>query len=203
VPLWAEEADWAGIAQFHQIYMPTRAALANAVRQIRALKPAVEVLAPQHGFAVRGDLVPLFLERLEGLLVGLDLLAAEEDGRHLDGYRDILDRLLARAEETMGGAEVSTRLCDDQLPDGLDRLLAVRGDDVRLEADGYSAVVKVFARLARGESVQFANTLRAEVLSGCTDRGLPIPPVGAGLEEEPHSDRIGPDGIDMQPRTLG
>jgi serine/threonine-protein kinase len=199
VALWAEEQDWASVAQFHQIYMPSRQALSHAVRQVRALKPAAEVIAPQHGFVIKGDLVGLFLERLEGLQVGLDLLAAEDEAGYLDGYRRVLDRLLARAEEVMGTAELSTRLRDDDRRDGLERLLQVCGDDVRLEKDGYSAVVKVFARLARGESLQLANALRSEVLAECTDRGLPIPPVGVGLEEEPHTGTIGPDGINMQP----
>jgi serine/threonine-protein kinase len=202
VPLWAEDEDWAGVAQFHQIYMPTREALRYAVRQIRALKPAVEVIAPQHGFVVRGDLVPLFLERLEGLPVGLDLLAVEEDGRNREGYRAVLDRVLLRAEETMGRDEVFRRLRDDDRRDGLERLLAVRGEEVRLEKDGYTAVVKVFSRLVRGESLEFANALRGEVLVGCSEGGLPVPPVGVGLEEEPQTGTIGPDGIDMQPRTL-
>jgi serine/threonine-protein kinase len=200
VPLWAEESDWAGIAQFHQIYMPTREALRHAVRRIRALKPAVEVIAPQHGFVLKGDLVGLFLERMEGLLVGLDLMAADEENAFIEGYRDVLARLLLRAEETMGRAEVCSRLRDREPADDLERLLKVRGDDVRLESDGCTALVKVFARLARGEKLPLVNMLRDEVLSACTERGVPVPPVGVGLEEEMPARTVGADGIQMQPR---
>jgi glyoxylase-like metal-dependent hydrolase (beta-lactamase superfamily II) len=202
VQLFGEELDWAGIAQFHQIYMPTREGLRLAVRAIRALKPAVEVIAPQHGFVLKGDLVGIFLERMEQLLVGLDLMAAGEENVHLEGYRAVLGHLLARAAETMGRAEVCSRLRDPSGSDDLERLLKVRGDDVRLESDGYTALVKVFARLARGESVRFANVLRDEVLAACTERGLPIPPVGVGLEEELPGTAIGGGGIHMQPRTI-
>lgn len=199
VHLWANEDDWAGIAQFHQIYMPTREALRYAVRQIRALKPAVEVIAPQHGFAIKGDLVPLFLDRMHELLVGLDLLAAELDQTYLEGYREVFSRLLARAEEIMGREEVLSRLRAANVRDGLDRLIGIRGNDVQLGAEGYSAIVKAFARLARGEAVPTINALRSEILGACSERNLPIPPVGAGLEEEIRPDSIGSDGINLQP----
>lgn len=198
VHLWANEDDWAGIAQFHQIYMPTREALRYAVRQIRALKPAVEVIAPQHGYVIKGDLVPLFLERMHELLVGLDILAAELDQSYLEGYRELLARLLNRAEEIMGRAEVLSRLQSTEVRDNLDSFVSIRGDDIRLEKEGYSAVVKVFARLARGETLPTINSLRSEVLAGCSERNLPIPPVGAGLEEGLPPDTIGPEGIAMQ-----
>ena len=45
-----------------------REALRYAVRQIRALQPAVEVIAPQHGMVISGDLVPLFLDRMQAVL---------------------------------------------------------------------------------------------------------------------------------------
>src|SRR5208282_3782466 len=200
VHVWAEESDWAGIAQFHQIYMPTREALRYAVRQIRALKPAVELIAPQHGFVVGSDLVPLFLGRMYDLLVGLDLLAVELDDTYLEGYRELLARLLQRAGETMGREEVLSRMSVPDVPDGLERLATVRGEDVVLNCEGYTAVTRVFARLGRGETLEFVNALRSEVLAACSDLGLPIPPVGAGLDEELPGTGIGADGIDMQPR---
>ena len=46
-------------------------------RQIRVMLAPVQTIAPQHGYVITGDLVPLFLERMEQLLVGYDLLALE------------------------------------------------------------------------------------------------------------------------------
>ncbi|MBC7173838.1 MAG: hypothetical protein H5U40_15465, partial [Polyangiaceae bacterium] len=69
--LYAEESDWSGIRAFHQIYMPVNAALARTVQAIRALDPPVETIAPQHGRVITGALVPLFLERMARLQVGL------------------------------------------------------------------------------------------------------------------------------------
>jgi len=136
VQLWAEECDWAGIAQFHQIYMPTREALRYAIRQIRNLKPSVQVIAPQHGFAIKGDLVPIFLERMHDLLVGLDLLAIELDQTYLGGYRTMLGWLLAWAEETMGRQEVLSRLQSPVVEDGLEQLVTIRGHELRLGREG-------------------------------------------------------------------
>jgi eukaryotic-like serine/threonine-protein kinase len=201
VHLWAEESDWPGIAQFHQIYMPTRAALRHAVEQIRKLRPTVEIIAPQHGFVISGRLVPLFLERMEHLAVGLDLLAIEFEEAHLARYRELLDQLLAGVEATLGRDEILCRLRATGLGDGLERLLTVRGGTVRLESEGLAALAKVFARLTRGEPLAIVNKLRAEILQGCTERDLPIPPIGAGLEEETPSDSVCPDGIQMQPRA--
>jgi glyoxylase-like metal-dependent hydrolase (beta-lactamase superfamily II) len=199
VHLWAEEADWTGIAQFHQIYMPTREALRQAVRRIRLLQPAVEVIAPQHGFLITGSLLPLFLERMAELPVGLDLLSLENDVGQLEHYREVLASLLQRAEDPMGPEEVLARLKRPEGNDDLEQYVTIRGDDCRLERDGYTAIVKVFSRLARGEPVEFVNALRSEVLEACSARGVPIPPVGPGVEEALPSDTIGMDGIRMQP----
>jgi serine/threonine-protein kinase len=198
VQLLAEESDWAGIAQFHQIYMPSREIVRHTLRQIRALQPAVEVIAPQHGFVISGDLVPLFLERMHDLLVGHDLLAAELDERFLEGYRQVLRQLLQRAAESMGQAEVMSRLQAAEVDDGLDRLVFVRGTDVRLDREGYSALVKVLDRLTKGEVPEAANALRSEVLTACLDQCLPIPSVGAGVEGDWFDSSVGPDGISMR-----
>ena len=182
VHMFAEERDWAGIAQFHQIYMPTRDALRYAVRQIRALDPPVQVIAPQHGHVIAGSLVPEFLERMYELPVGLDLLAVELDETYLDGYRQVSAAIIERAAETLGRDDVFTRLTTVGA-DGLDRLIAAEGKDLKLVREGYSAVTKIVARLIDHTPAPFANALRQVVLSACADHNLPVPPVGAGLEE--------------------
>ena len=182
VHLFAESDDWQGVAQFHQIYMPTREVLRYAVRQIRALAPAVEVIAPQHGHVIVGDRIAEFLDRMHELLVGHDLLACELDERYLRQYGELIADLVAWAKETMGDDEALGRLRPDRADDGLERLVRVEGADVTLVSEGYSALAKVFARLADGEPAEFVNSLRSMVLAGCSTRGLPIPPIGAGVE---------------------
>jgi serine/threonine-protein kinase len=191
----AEEADWAGVAQFHQVYMPMREALRYAVRQIRALQPAVEIIAPQHGHVITGELVPLFLERMHELLVGHDLLLAEEQGVYLAGYREVILLLVEHATELMGREEVMARLGSVEPQDGLGRVLTLHGQDLTLQREGYSAVVKVFSRLALGEPLDVVNQYRSLVLRACAERQIPIPPVGIGIEEGSVPEAVGPDGI--------
>ncbi len=183
VHLFAEEEDWVGIAQFHQIYMPGREILRYAVRQIRALRPAVELIAPQHGHVIVGDRVPAFLDRMYDLLVGHDLLAIELDDAFLGRYREVLAQVVVWADEVMEPTEVRDRLRNATLADGLEKLIRFAGDDVVLEREGYAALVKVFDRLTRGESTEFTHSLRSLVLALCSQFEAPIPPIGVGLEE--------------------
>ena len=182
VHLFAEEADWSGIAQFHQIYMPTREVLRYAVRQIRALTPAVEIIAPQHGHIIAGDLVQLFLERMEELLVGHDLLAMELDERFSTAYGELVELLVGSAREVMGESDVQQRLSAGTVNDDLGECLVASGDEWRVQRAAYSCAAKVFARLAAGEEHSFVSDLRNRVLAFCTGRGVPVPPIGWGLE---------------------
>jgi serine/threonine-protein kinase len=183
VHLFAEQDDWAGVAQFHQIYMPTREALRYAVRQIRALRPAVEIIAPQHGHVITGERVGEFLDRIYDLEVGTDLLAAELDDVHRKAYGQILSQLFTWAAEVMGRGEALTRLANPAIDDDFQRLVRIDQDEVRLEREGYSAVARAFDRLTRNEPRSFVNYARSMVLAMCTERGVPIPPIGAGVEE--------------------
>jgi serine/threonine-protein kinase len=183
VHLFAESDDWQGVAQFHQIYMPTREVLRYAIRQLRALTPSVEVIAPQHGHVIAGDRIGEFMERMDELLVGHDLLACELDERYLRQYGELIADLVSWAKETMGDDEALGRLRATHSADGLERLIRISGSDVALVTEGYTALAKVFARLAEREPAEFVNGLRSLVLSGCSTRGIPIPPIGAGVEE--------------------
>ena len=131
---------------------------------------------------ITGSMVPLFLERMNDLLVGMDLLVAELDESYLEGYREVLAQMLTRAAETLGPREVKDRLAA-QGNDGLEQLIRVNGKDIRLDHEGYSAIAKIVPRLTAGTSHSFANTLRETVLSACAAGDLPVPPVGVGLEE--------------------
>ncbi len=198
VRLEAQEDDWIGVAQFHQIYMPSREALRYAVRQIRALDPPVEVIAPQHGFVITGDLVPLFLDRMDSLPVGLELFTGQLDQSCLDRYREILQGVLEVADEVMGAEEVRRRLGDSEPRDNLQQFVSVRGETVRLEQQGYTAMALVFARLARGEPPEFANRLRDTMLQACAQAEVPVPPIGLGVAEGVAMDRVGSDEIRME-----
>lgn len=181
VHLLASEDDWAGIAQFHQLYMPSREILRHAVREIMTLQPKVEIIAPQHGHVITGDLVGLFLERMHELLVGSDLLSLEWDTESLSGYTDVLQNLVNCAVKERGELNVIGRITSQEGDDELHTLLKLKHRDVLLERDGYSALAKTYARLIEGEPEEYVRTLSAVVMQASEGLGLPIPPAISGI----------------------
>ncbi len=182
VHLLAREDDWAGIAQFHQIYMPSREVLRYAVREILSLRPRVEIIAPQHGHVITGDLVGQFLEQMHELLVGADLLASEWDAENLSGYRDVLQYLIEVAMEARGEMNVTGRLNAVE-DDDLHLHLQIRDKSVQLEREGHTALAKAFARLSCNEPPEYVAKLRSAVIEECEELGLPIPPVVYGYQD--------------------
>lgn len=90
--LYATKDSWDGVATFHQIYMPSQAALKHAVSNIRELEKAPAMIAPQHGSILTGELVQDFLGKIENLEVGLDLFLKDHNKKN---YISALNELLA------------------------------------------------------------------------------------------------------------
>ena len=81
--IYATEESWDGISLFHQIYMPSREAVTGTVNRISLLHPIPEVIAPQHGDVIKGELVVEFLSRLMDLEVGFDIIKKGEPEKEL------------------------------------------------------------------------------------------------------------------------
>ena len=79
----ATEDSWEGIKIFHTIYMPSNLAVKETVNRIGLLSPIPEVIAPQHGDIIEGDLVVDFLTRLDQLEVGIDYIKKAEPQQEL------------------------------------------------------------------------------------------------------------------------
>lgn len=90
--LYADESSWDGMKTFHQIYMPVQEGLKLAVKNIRALDPKPVMLAPQHGSIITGKWVDYYLDKIESLPVGLNLLL---DSQQKDNYLVGMNELLA------------------------------------------------------------------------------------------------------------
>jgi hypothetical protein len=142
----------------------------------------VEIIAPQHGYAIAGDRVGEFLDRMHELLVGHDLLVFELDERYLPEYRHIVSQFVSWAKAHLGEEELFKRLTSVAIDDGLAPHLKVHRHGVELVSHGYSTLVKIFHRFAAGEADEFVNAMRSLVLGMCWERNLPIPPIGAGIE---------------------
>lgn len=191
VQLLAHEEDWPGIAIFHQIYMPTRAAVAHAIRQIRALDPPVRMIAPQHGFVLAGDFMHDVMERLERLPVGLDRLPRELDDECLPAYRDVFQQVVEAASAHFGPRAVLRRLAE--LPDDheLRGLIQIGMHRAELVAGGIRALPLAIDVLSEGESGEFRNQLKSLVLRACLERDVPLPQITPGSENGPKAEWIG------------
>ena len=183
VQLYGEEADWPGIAQFHRIYMPCTSALDYAIRQIRALKPAVKIIAPQHGFVLTGPFMEAVLDRLQTLPVGMDSLVGELDEKYLEKYQAVLDELLQMAARHFGRQAAVEKLADLPADAELRRYLRVTKSNVALVSHGIRALPLIVDELGREEFEGFRSLLKARVLQSCNEHNIPVPQLGFGVEE--------------------
>ncbi|MFO7565574.1 MAG: hypothetical protein R6X02_23225 [Enhygromyxa sp.] len=176
--IWADESDWRGIRAFHQLYMPANKALVAAVERIRALDPAPELIAPQHGRLIRGPLIADFLERMEQLPVGLDLLG--DEAKDLDAWNIVLERVLATAGMLLG-PHAQIRLADERV---LEDSLSFDGRAPAITSTGRWTLGKVIETLCRGEPPQVANPIKFEAIAATEELGLPAPPIKIEGEAE-------------------
>jgi len=181
--LYAEEEDWPGIAQFHQIYMPNRTAVAFAIRQIRALRPAVKVIAPQHGFLLQGDFMHVVMDRLQKLRVGMDLLPKELDEQYLKAYTDVGREVITFASGQLGRDTVIDRLRKLPKTHDLNRYIKLNRNEVQLIRHGIIALPLLVDELTAGRPYGFTTSLKSVALEGCIRHKAPLPQLGIGLGE--------------------
>jgi serine/threonine protein kinase len=170
--LWADESDWSGIRAFHQTYMPCNRAIAPVIRRIRALDPPVEVIAPQHGRLLRGEILQRFLAHLESLPVGLDLLEEEQSPDLLVAWNSVLHRVLSTAEALLGPA-VKEHLLSCHALQGV----LAETPDGRLSANsmGRWVVSTVVNELTSGQPPAVTNPIKIEALTAAEQFDLPSP----------------------------
>jgi hypothetical protein len=181
--LIAQEDDWAGIAQFHQIYMPTRAVVSRAIRLIRSLHPPVKIIAPQHGFVLTGDYMHEVMDRLERLPMGIELFPDELDQRHHQKYAEVFREVIEEASRLLGAAEVRSLLRHLPPDHELASYIHSTADEVRLERNGVRALPLLVDVATLGRAPAFRAILKDRVLRGCLERDVPLPQMGVGVEE--------------------
>ena len=93
--LFATSQHWEGIRMWHQMYIPTQQALQIAIKIVRDLKPPPNIIAPQHGAILQGDLIPTVLDKLSTLPVGIDLTQATAIDKvmYIEAINDVLDTI--------------------------------------------------------------------------------------------------------------
>jgi eukaryotic-like serine/threonine-protein kinase len=176
--LYADESDWKGMRAFHQIYMPSNAALRRAMTTIRELQPPPVLIAPQHGRLLRGPLLWEMVERLEKLPVGLDIID-EDDAESLDAWNVVLTHVLRAARDLLGPV-VEAKLADDR---DLADTLVFGATGPRATSLGRWTVERALDLLLEREPPPIANAVKMEALSWCETLGLPVPHVRLDEEE--------------------
>ncbi len=177
-------ANWAGIKAFHELYMPANEALRLAVKRIRALSPPPLMIAPQHGSIIEGDYVEKFLQRMNDLKVGLDIINSVED--KAPAIIDASNRILEAAREMLGSEAVS-RVTKYFRPDGsypaiftLDKKETVTD----IKAEPFSAITSLVKLLFKECDDEQKRALKLKVLVIFVERDLP--PIESAIEwEEP------------------
>lgn len=181
--LWAEESDWKGIRAFHQIYMPVNAALQRVVATIRKLTPAVEMIAPQHGRVIRGPLVQQFLERMERLQVGLDIMDEAQDRTHLQAWNSVVDRVVTLAHGYLGESVEAKLTTSQELAD----TAAFDGQRLTVKRLGKWTLEHVVGLLCHGEPPEIAGPIIVEATSAAAEYNLPTPHLdleGSGAQSQ-------------------
>ena len=190
--LWGEEEDWPGIAVFHQVYMPSREAVAYAIGQIRALDPPVEVIAPQHGFVLRGDFMHAVMERLEQLPVGLDRLPRELDEAFLECYQQVFQQLVDQTAGSIGRAATVERLKNGHSRDSqAAKWMRMTSSGAELISSGVHALPWLIDVLSEGEDRLFRDRLKLAALEDCQRLGAPLPMVMPSGAEQSGENWIG------------
>lgn len=169
--LYADESDWAGVRAFHQIYMPVNAALKRTVEAIQALTPAVEIIAPQHGRVIRGDLVRIFCERMSRLQVGLDIMDEASDPSSLRAWNAVAERVLEVARAYLG-PHVDAKLAEStELADTVN----FEQDRLVIHSLGKWTVEHIVELLCAHEIPEIIGPILVEATSAAAEYNLPTP----------------------------
>ncbi len=170
--LWAEPGDWGGIRAFHQAYMPATRAIAAAVRAIRKLDPPVEIIAPQHGRLLRGPLLHRFLDQLETLPVGLDILdELGDEPDALAAWSSVLNRVLHIARMVLGDQVDAILTRDGELGERCSK----HGDRFEVNSAGRWVLGTAVRLLTTNQRATISNPIRLEAVHACEELELPSP----------------------------
>jgi flavorubredoxin len=169
--LWADESDWNGIRAFHQIYMPVNLALQRVVAVIRKLEPAVEIIAPQHGRLIRGPLIQMFLDRMEKLPVGLDIMDEAQDRSHLQAWNVVVERVMTLARGYLGNSVDEKLMGSTELAE----TAKVQNGQVSIQRLGRWTVEHVVELLCHGEPPEIAGPIMMEATTAAAEYNLPTP----------------------------
>ena len=182
VHLFAEEADWAGIAQFHQIYMPSREVLRYTLRQIARSCPRCRRSRPSTATSSRATWCLCSSIAWSNCWSATTCWRSSSTSGFAREYEDLATLLLEYATATMGEDEVRRRLEATDIDDELAECLQCIGGTWLIRKVALYQHGGLFARLAAGEEPRFVEEIRNQALRFCSERSVPVPAIGWGME---------------------
>lgn len=178
--LHATEHNWKGIKFFHERYMPCNAALRHAIGKIRRLE-GLKHICPQHGSIISGDLIGEFLDRMERLQVGADLLEDREMDPHTRGlWNTLASRILETADELLG-IDVVRKVAKD--PD-LAEFGTIEGTTAKIEKLPSKFVEALVVMLCEGQGQFVSNQLKICAIMEAETLALSGFSLDLGVEEQ-------------------
>ncbi|MCP4228652.1 MAG: hypothetical protein GY771_00700 [bacterium] len=171
--IYATEKSWKGVKTFHEIYMPSNKIIKATIERIRAFPPTPEIIAPQHGDIIKGELVELFLSKLEELPVGIDIIGKPD----LSG--DVVLRIFNKTLRVL--KETDEKVFDEfitSLRDGgkFTPFFTLQGDKLDQIKVGYSAAVDAFMSAVKGIlPVDIEGTIKISLVTEIQELGLEVP----------------------------
>jgi flavorubredoxin len=170
--LYADETSWEGIKTFHQLYMPSRDALKLAVSRIRNLDPPPEMIAPQHGSILQGELIRDFTDRMYNLDVGLDLLMASEKE---ENYLGAVNEILTELEKEDSSEAIAKGLAALNKDQSFTNILTVDKNRVTsFKVDPPLAVKTLLAYLREDGGTELESLVNLVALKTLIGRNIPI-----------------------------
>lgn len=187
--LYAVEDNWRGIRMFHELYFPCNSALRYAVEQIRKLDPPVELIAPQHGSIIKGELVKEFMNRLERLQVGADLLSDRMDEANRDAWVAAANDIIKQAGDLLGNGTTVSRIADNE---ELMEMAKFDGNKLVIEKLPKRFIEGMVLALTGKEVPSIANQIKLAAVLACETYDLPSPNIDLSMEETEEAEDYSP-----------
>lgn len=171
--LFATSVNWHGIRTFHQLYMPSQEALKSALDSIRNLDPKPELLAPQHGALLKGDLIDELIDKLYELPVGWNLIESLNKNRdfYIEAVNDILNNIKNRAGSDLVEMAFNKIQSDDSFPD----IFELKGSEViDIKLDPSKSMRMLLEALQNEQPKETLEIIRNAVLKAAVDWNLPL-----------------------------
>ena len=166
--------------------MPSRDALKLAVSRIRNLDPPPEMIAPQHGSIIRGDLLRDFIDRMYNLDVGLDLLI---EGEKEENYLGAINEILSELEQEDSSESIARAIAALNKDKSFTNILAVEKNRVSsFKVDPPIAIKTLLTHLREDGGTDLESLVNLIALKTLIGRNIPIGdilPQAGGYQELP------------------